>query len=82
MPKFLISLTLILVLSSCAEQTKHKFVPTFIVSKETTHKIPDGQEYTFGYLEVLENRSNINGKTIKFPVYIFKSKKSRSLFNS
>jgi len=32
------------------------------------------KNYTFGYLEVLENRNNIHGKTIKFPVYIFKSR--------
>ena len=50
------------------------FTPTFTVSKETTHKIPKGQDYTFGYLEVLENRDKPNGNTIKLPVYIFKSR--------
>lgn len=74
MHKLIISLTFIFILSSCAGQTTNNFVPSFIESKQTTHKIPDGQEYTFGYLEVLENRSSINGKTIKFPVYIFKSR--------
>ena len=64
------------VLISCKSIQKPAtaFVPTFSVSKNTTHKIPDGQDYTFGYLEVLENRNNTNGRTIKFPVYIFKSR--------
>ena len=74
--KFLISLTFIFILSSCVGQTTNSFVPTFTESKETTHKIPDGQDFTFGYLEVLENRSHPSGKTIKFPVYIFKSRNS------
>ena len=53
---------------------KKDFTPTFIASKETTHKIPKGQDYTFGYLEVLENRDKPNGHRIKLPVYIFKSR--------
>ncbi|NKI30432.1 alpha/beta hydrolase [Croceivirga thetidis] len=55
-------------------KTEKKFKPTFTTSKKTTHKIPEGQEYTFGYLEVLENRNKPNGNTIKLPVYIFKSR--------
>ncbi len=55
---------------------KEAFQPSFEVSDSTTHKIPEGQEYTFGYLEVLENRSNPNSRTIKVPVYIFKSRSS------
>lgn len=51
-----------------------EFQPRFIVSKKTTHKIPKGQTYTFGYLEVPENRTAANSKTIKVPVYIFKSR--------
>lgn len=50
------------------------FQPQFEISDQTTHKIPEGQKYTFGYLEVLENRSKPNGRTIKVPVYIFKSR--------
>ena len=50
------------------------FTPTFTESKETTHKIKSDQEYTFGYLEVLENRDKPNGNRIKLPVYIFKSR--------
>ena len=58
-------------------QTNTDFTPSFKVSEETTHKIPDGQAYTFGYLEVLENRKSANEKTIKVPVYIFKSRNSK-----
>ena len=50
------------------------FTPTFTVSKKTTHEIPKGQDYTFGYLEVLENRDKPDGNKIKLPVYIFKSR--------
>ena len=50
------------------------FQPTFRESKRTTHKISKKQDYTFGYLEVLEDRSQPNGKTIQLPVYIFKSR--------
>ncbi|WP_421807663.1 alpha/beta fold hydrolase [Flagellimonas sp.] len=71
---YLIALIYILVSCKTTQKTSKEFVPTFSVSKKTTHKIPDGQDYAFGYLEVLENRNNKNGKTIKFPVYIFKSR--------
>ncbi len=71
---YLIALIYILVSCKSTQKTAKEFVPTFAVSKKTTHKIPDGQDYTFGYIEVLENRNNTNGKTIKFPVYIFKSR--------
>ena len=64
----------ILIAVSCYGQNKIHFTPTFTESKETTHKIPEGQEYTFGYLEVLENRDNPNGNRIKLPIYIFKSR--------
>ncbi|MHA7057831.1 alpha/beta fold hydrolase [Aquimarina sp. M1] len=57
-----------------AQNTLQEFVPSFSVSKKTTHKISKEQEFTFGYLEVLENRDKPNGKTIKLPVYIFKSR--------
>lgn len=64
----------ILFLSFSNLKTEKKFKPTFKESKKTTHKIPEGQNYTFGYLEVLENRSKPNGNKIKLPVYIFKSR--------
>ncbi len=50
------------------------FTPSFKESKKTTHKIKEGQEFTFGYLEVPENRQNPNSNTIKLPIYIFKSR--------
>ena len=67
---------LITVLISCktAQKPTQTFVPTFTVSEKTTHKISKDQDYTFGYLEVLENRENPNGNKIKLPVYIFKSR--------
>lgn len=59
---------------NCFGQTKTTFEPKFKESKKTTHKIKKGQQYTFGYLEVLENRQNPKSGTIKIPVYIFKSR--------
>ncbi|MFT5890238.1 MAG: pimeloyl-ACP methyl ester carboxylesterase [Dokdonia sp.] len=65
-----------LILISCSDQNKNTpaFTPIFKESTETTHKIPEGQDFTFGYLEVLENRNNPTGNTLKLPVYIFKSR--------
>lgn len=57
-----------------AQSGKNGFVPSFKASKKTTHKIPKGQAYTFGYLTVLENRSDPNSNTIQLPIYIFKSR--------
>ncbi len=56
--------------------TNTSFEPTFTVSTETTHSIPADQDYIFGYLEVLEDRSDPNSSTIELPVYIFKSRSS------
>ncbi|WP_046759112.1 alpha/beta fold hydrolase [Kordia jejudonensis] len=64
---------LLFLVSSCTE-TKPSFLSTFTVSTDTTHKIPNGQQYTFGYLRVLENRNKPQGNTIQLPVYIFKSR--------
>ncbi len=65
---------LLLLPTICFGQEKEIFAPTFKESKKTTHKIPKGQEYTFGYFEVLENRNNPSSKTIQIPIYIFKSR--------
>ena len=54
-------------------QSRTDFEPKFKKSKKTTHKIKKGQEYTFGYLEVLENRKDPNSRTIEIPIYLFKS---------
>ncbi len=72
--KYLIfTLSLLFSLNS-SSQIKTDFKPKFKKSKKTTHKIKKGQKYTFGYLEVLENRQAPNSRTIEIPVYIFKSR--------
>ena len=55
-------------------QKTSDFVPRFQKSSTPPNKIPPNQTYTFGYLEVPENRSDPNSQTIKLPVYIFKSR--------
>lgn len=50
------------------------FTPSFTPSEKDLFEIKKKETYTFGYLEVLENRAKPNGKTIRLPVYIFKSK--------
>ena len=72
--KFIFSVGLILISNIVLGQNHQGFVPKFKVSKKTTHKIPKGQEFTFGYLEVLENRNAPSSRTIQLPVYIFKSR--------
>ena len=63
--------------SNSLGQNKANFQPNFKISKKTTHKIKKEQKYTFGYLEVLENRQNPNSRTIEIPVYIFKSRSEK-----
>jgi len=46
----------------------------FIEKEEGPLKIPDGQVYQFGYLEVPENRKVSHSNRIQLPVYIFKSR--------
>ncbi len=50
------------------------FTPTFTPVEKDLFEIKPKANYTFGYLEVLENRAKPNGKRIRLPVYIFKSK--------
>lgn len=57
-----------------AQVTSQQLTPSFKVSRKTTHKINKKQDFTFGYLEVPENRRTQNSKTIKVPIYIFKSR--------
>jgi pimeloyl-ACP methyl ester carboxylesterase len=68
--------TLLLLCLKSYAQTKASFEPKFKKSDQTTHEIPAGQEFTFGYLEVLENRNNPTSRTIEIPIYIFKSRSS------
>lgn len=74
MKKLLVIIISILLPNICISQNTIDFTPNFTETNETTHKIPDGQKYRFGYLEVLEKRSDPQSRTIKVPVYIFKSR--------
>lgn len=67
---FFISIALLLCGSLFGQ--KH-FEPSFREAK-SLYKIAKDQAYTFGYLKVLENRSDPQSGTIEFPVYIFKSR--------
>lgn len=65
----------------CCKTTQvssQEFTPSFKISRKTTHKINKKQDFTFGYLKVLENRQDPNSKTIEIPVYIFKSRSQNS----
>lgn len=53
---------------------QEKEVPRFVPSQQSLFPIDSAQAYTFGYLEVPENRSDLTGRTIQLPVYIFKSR--------
>ena len=68
------ALMIALVGCSVTQLAGQPFEPTFSISQKTTHKIRKNQAYTFGYLKVPENRQNPQSKTIKLPVYIFKSR--------
>lgn len=68
--------TLLLLCLKSYAQTKASFEPKFKKSDQTTHEIQAGQEFTFGYLEVLENRNDSTSRTIEIPIYIFKSRSS------
>jgi pimeloyl-ACP methyl ester carboxylesterase len=46
----------------------------FEISEAPPVKVKEGQAYTFGYLQVPENRNKANSNTIQLPVYIFKSR--------
>lgn len=71
---YLLIIILLMQIGCTQKRDKLTYEPKFVKSELTTHKIKEGQEFTFGYLEVPENRQNPNTKTIKLPVYIFKSR--------
>ena len=71
---FIVSL---LICSISFGQVKAGFAPKFKKSENTTHEIKKEQEFTFGYLEVLENRQDPKSRTIKIPAYIFKSRSEK-----
>ncbi|MEL7534653.1 MAG: hypothetical protein AAFN10_25320, partial [Bacteroidota bacterium] len=69
-----LGLSLLLISSTEPTPSRNKFEPRFIVKRKPPIKIKKDQTYTFGYLEVLENRAKPDGPTIQLPVYIFKSR--------
>lgn len=71
--QLLVSIFFLIYLNSFGQPNKG-FEPKFKKSNKTTHKIKKGQEFTFGYLEVLENRNDPDSRTIEIPIYIFKSR--------
>ena len=75
MQKMIILLLLTSVLfNPLSHSSKFEYTPKFIEKKKGPIKIPKGQDYRFGYLEVPENRMNPNSQLIQLPVYIFKSR--------
>lgn len=68
----LFSLVILLIYSSLLPA--QDFTASFTPSEKDLFDIKQKENYTFGYLEVLENRAKPNGKRIRLPVYIFKSK--------
>lgn len=74
LPKHLIFMVSLVMLSNCYGQINTEFQPSFKKTNKTTHNIKKEQAYTFGYLEVLENRQDPNSRTIEIPIYIFKSR--------
>jgi pimeloyl-ACP methyl ester carboxylesterase len=72
--KYIILILILQLLVSCHPKSQESFQPRFIPSDTTTHAINKNQKFTFGYLEVLENRQNESSDTIQMPVYIFKSR--------
>jgi pimeloyl-ACP methyl ester carboxylesterase len=77
MRKYTMIMAVVLMTSAAWGQTKESFRPSFTATAKTTHEIAQDQAYTFGYLEVPENRTHPSGGTIKLPVYIFKSRSAQ-----
>jgi pimeloyl-ACP methyl ester carboxylesterase len=74
--RFLIASVFLLLFTNCKLQpSTTTFTPRFITSKNPPVKV-DGERtpFTFGYLEVPENRQLPGGQTIQLPVYVFKSR--------
>ncbi|MEM8763743.1 MAG: alpha/beta hydrolase [Bacteroidota bacterium] len=73
-PNPLVFIACLLFFANGLGQINSEFQPRFTPSDQTTHTIKAEQQYTFGYLEVLENRMDPHSKTIEIPIYIFKSR--------
>jgi pimeloyl-ACP methyl ester carboxylesterase len=66
---------LVLVSMACSVPDQDtREVPRFLPSDQPPVKPNEATPYTFGYLEVPENWDRGDGKTIKLPVYIFRSR--------
>lgn len=76
MHHFWFLLPLFLCCSSCIQRPAPASAPSsFVVSNKPPVKVDAKKTpFTFGYLDVPENRENPTGRTIKLPVYIFKSR--------
>ena len=70
---FMLSIACLFLLGFETRQ-EFNYTPKFIEKKRGPIKIPKGQEYRFGYLEVPENRNDPNSTMIRLPVYYFKSR--------
>lgn len=55
-------------------QATYSYTPVFKPSDQSLFNIKADQVYTFGYLEVPENREDPTSRKIQLPVYIFKSR--------
>lgn len=76
--KILFYSTIVLLISCAVSPKPNASAPRFVPSRESIFKIPKDQTYTFGYLEVPENRNQPAGPIIRLPVYIFKSRSENS----
>ncbi len=75
MHQYIWRICFLLLIFACSRKTEiNHNTSHFVIEEEPIINVPDGQEYTFGYLHVPENRTIEGGNTIKLPVYIFKSK--------
>ncbi len=72
MRPLLLCLSLLAILCSCS--SPQPYSPRFVVTGNPPFEIPEGQDYTFGYLEVPADRAEPTGDTIRLPVYYFRSR--------
>lgn len=64
----------LLALSLLASETPRQEEVPFVVSDSPVVTVPAGEAYTFGWLEVPENRARDDSRNIRLPVYIFHSR--------
>ncbi|MEL6639057.1 MAG: alpha/beta fold hydrolase [Bacteroidota bacterium] len=76
MHPYYLALGALLVLVWSCTPTEPVFQARFTESTELPFPIDSQQQFTFGYLEVLEDRERPQGRTIQLPVYYFKSRRT------